>query len=111
MGTTAATVSGAAVLKVEGDLIVATAGQFRRAAQQLLDRGERDFVVDLSDVTAVDSSGLESLTWLLRESREHLGNTKLCGADAATTMVLRMTRLDQQFECFADVDQAAESYG
>jgi anti-anti-sigma factor len=111
MSTSATAQSGVQVLAVEGELVTATAGQFRTIAKRLLERAEGDYVVDFESTTAVDSAGLESLTWLSRECEERLGAVKLCNLSPALRTVLRITRLADRFECFENTDAAVASFG
>ena len=106
MGTTLETHGEANVLTVDGELVAATVGEFRRLVEQCRKRDGRDFVIDLEHATAVDSAGLEALTALKRECDECLGLVKLCGLDDTLRKILEMTRLDRSFDVRADVKQA-----
>lgn len=110
MSTSVAQRAGVQVLHVTGDLAGRNVGQFQRAVEPPLSRSEREFVVDLSDSTAVDSAGLEALTKLQRECEGRLGGVKLCGVGATWETVLVMTRLLDRFERYATVDAAVESF-
>jgi anti-sigma B factor antagonist len=52
---------GAAVLRVAGDIDLATVDQFREALAALVDRHLKDIVIDATGVTFMDSTGLHAL--------------------------------------------------
>lgn len=97
------------VLLVDGELVSATRGDFCRVVERCRQSDGRDFVIDMSRVTLVDSAGLEALTALQRECQENLGMLKLCGVDATLGKILEMTRLNRSLECCPDVDAALAS--
>jgi stage II sporulation protein AA (anti-sigma F factor antagonist) len=49
------------VLSVQGEIDIATAGSLRSALERARESGRRDIWVDLSEVTFMDSSGLNAL--------------------------------------------------
>jgi anti-sigma B factor antagonist len=67
-------------LKVIGEIDVATSPALRRALHELVDQGAAEVVVDLSQTTFIDSSGLGVLVGALRRLRE---------ADGPETIVLQ----------------------
>lgn len=111
MSTTTNMYGGVQVLRLEGDLAGPNVTSFRRAAEELLERDERDYVVDLSLAQACDSAGLEALTWLKRLSEERLGEVKLCNLNPTVETILRMTRLDRKLDCHPNLDAALASFG
>jgi anti-sigma B factor antagonist len=52
---------GAAVLRVAGDIDLATVDQFREALAALVERHLNDIVIDATGVTFMDSTGLHAL--------------------------------------------------
>jgi anti-sigma B factor antagonist len=61
---------GTWVLRASGEIDVATSPELRRALHQLVDR-QGSIVVDLGDVSFIDSSGLGVLVGTLKRLREH----------------------------------------
>lgn len=61
---------GAWVLAVAGEIDVATSPELRRELHQLADRDASQIVLDLSEVTFIDSSGLGVLVGTLKRLRE-----------------------------------------
>jgi anti-sigma B factor antagonist len=61
---------GTWILAVAGEIDVATSPELRRELHQLADREPARLVLDLSDVTFIDSSGLGVLVGALKRLRE-----------------------------------------
>ncbi len=94
------------VLALFGELIGGATTQLNEAVEQAFDRQMRDFLVDLSEVTVVDSAGLESLTALQRRCEEQLGMVRFCGADDTLRKVFEITRLDGQLMLHESMEEA-----
>ncbi|MEM9420084.1 MAG: STAS domain-containing protein [Planctomycetota bacterium] len=99
------------VLTLQGELASDETDRFRRAALERIDARIRDFVLDLNGLEGIDSQGLESLLWLQEQCDERLGQVRLAGCQEHVSTVLKMTRLDNRFECCEDVESAIESLG
>ncbi|BAU56456.1 anti-sigma F factor antagonist [Halorhodospira halochloris] len=83
------------------------ASSFKQAALEVLDRGFARFVVDLSQVTFIDSSGLSALL-SLRKNIDPSGAVVLAGAQSPKVQQLfRVTKLDKGvFPMHENVEQA-----
>jgi anti-sigma B factor antagonist len=92
-------VTGTWVLHAGGEIDVATAPQLRRELHQLVDRGASTIVVDLADVSFVDSSGLGVLVGMLKRVREdgRGGELILEHLQESVRKVFDITGLDQIF--------------
>ncbi len=94
------------VLAIEGELNKTTAGQFRQLVDECQQKDARDFIVDFTDCTGVDSAALEMLTQLKRECEERLGMCRLCMLSDTLEKILEMTRLDGELEASTTVEEA-----
>ncbi|MEU1723004.1 STAS domain-containing protein [Actinomadura sp. ATCC 39365] len=98
-----------AVLKVSGDLDLATQAGFRaRIAAALAGQGTR-LVLDLSGVTFMDARGLAALVAARDMATARHGSLRLTGVTPAVLRLLEVTRLDRTFSpvSLADVRPAA----
>jgi anti-sigma B factor antagonist len=82
-------------LAVGGELDIATASQFRTSIGALLGTGCRHVVVDLSEVTFVDSSGLGALVWAAHRMRSAGGEFSVANPSAAILPTLKITGLSR----------------
>ena len=98
------------LLKPEGPLIEAVAGEFDTAARALMSTTLGRFVLDMSAVPFVDSVGLETLlglTDLMEQSGKVL---KLCVVNKTVRQVFELTGIDSLFDHFEDVNSAVRSF-
>ena len=58
------------VVKLAGEIDVATVGDLRTRLENLVDAGWREFVVDLAEVSFMDSTGIATFAWLHQRLRE-----------------------------------------
>jgi anti-anti-sigma factor len=58
------------VVKLTGEIDVATVGDLRTRLENLVDAGRREFVVDLAEVSFMDSTGIATFAWLHQRLRE-----------------------------------------
>jgi anti-sigma B factor antagonist len=88
----------APVVRVVGEIDVATAPELRDALHRLLDHGAHAIVIDLSGVNFLDSSGLGVLLGVHKRLLEQ-GDAplRLTQAPAAVVRVLEITGLDRTF--------------
>ena len=98
------------VLRVDVELTGASVEQFHNLVRRTLSEDGRDFAVDFTGTTRIDSAGLEALTWLKRECEEQLGMVKLCNLSGPLKQILEMTRLDLEFEQYEHVEETVESF-
>src|SRR5205085_2965881 len=68
-----------------------------------------DFVFDLDCVRFIDSAALETLLWVKRESERLSGQLKLANVDDNCRSILRVTRLEDRFECHRSVAAAVKT--
>ncbi len=77
----------------------------RQLAWELMERGERYFLVSLANVSYLDNSGLGQLCWMYTVVRNRGGDLKLLKPTFRIKKLLTITKLDtvfQSFECDTD---------
>ncbi|MCP4417897.1 MAG: STAS domain-containing protein [Chloroflexi bacterium] len=67
-------------------------------------------VVNLNDVTFVDSRGLAVLINWLKQCRQKNGDMYLCQASPMVQNVIEMTRLNLAFKMFEDEETAVQAF-
>jgi anti-sigma B factor antagonist len=85
------------VLEVGGELDLHTSTELRDQLTGLIDAGDTRLVVDLADVSFMDSSSLGVLVACLKRVREKGGDIALTGADGSPLKVLSLTGMDNVF--------------
>ena len=99
-------VGGVTVVQVDGELIVGNRGDLKQGVLERLSEGARKFVVDFSQSTYIDSSGLGVLVSLSKKIREADGALRLAGLNEDLRTLFELTKLDTLFH-IADSREAA----
>lgn len=97
---------GAAVLRVTGEIDVATAPRLREQVVALVGEGETRIVVDLEGVDFIDSTGLGALVGALKRIRTHGGELAIVCTQSRLLKVFEITGLVRVFELHDTVNAA-----
>jgi anti-anti-sigma factor len=84
---------------------------FGRYVDQMIEAGRRQFVIDLSGVTYIDSAGVGMLVAESKRVTQHGGAMRLARLTARSHHLLAMLKLKFVFEVYDDVDAAVRSFG
>jgi anti-sigma B factor antagonist len=98
--------SGWSVLRVGGEIDVATAPRLREQLITLVNEQRYHLVVDLTDVDFLDSTGLGVLIGALKRVRTHEGDLRIVATANRVVKVFDITGLDQVFSIHPDLDSA-----
>lgn len=90
-------VQGATVVAVTGEIDVATAPQLQECLHALIAEGRPALVVDLLNVSFLDSTALGVLVGALKRCREQGGDLQLVVADARIMKIFEITGLTTVF--------------
>jgi anti-sigma B factor antagonist len=93
-------------------LDIAVASDFRNALLELIENGRRNLVVDLKDVSFIDSSGLGALVSALKTLKANGGNgdVRLAEVQEPVVSLLEIIRLNRVFSTYPSVENAVQSY-
>lgn len=106
------TISGRClVARVSGDMDYVTDSLFRAQFEELLGRGERFIVLDLSDVSFCDSAGLNVLLGAWRQAVASGVVLVLASVPDPLQRVLQMTGADQVLRIHDTVADAEADFG
>jgi len=98
------------LLTISGDLDQLSEAEMARRLDDLVTRGVKQLVIDLSDVTLIDSAGIGGLVLLVKRMRAQDGDVKLSGIRGQPAELLKRLRLDRAFDVHGDVDSAVKAY-
>ncbi len=88
-------------------LTAANAKVFKEEVSQLIESGAAQLVVDFTDVTFVDSSGLGALVGVLKKIG-YRGDLAVCGLNSDVAQMFKICRMDSVFKTSATAKQAVE---
>jgi anti-sigma B factor antagonist len=99
------------ILHLKGRLILEDGDVvFRDAVNELAGRDRLNLVIDLGDVTYIDSAGIGVLIGRYLSLRRRGGDVKLASLTARSHRVMTITQLLDVFDCFDSTDEAVESF-
>jgi len=96
------------ILELAGRLSVLETG-LKQFAGELIDEGERFFIINLANVSYLDNFGLGQLCWIYTVARNRGGDVKLLKPTCRIKKMLCITKLDTVFQLFDSEDDAIES--
>ncbi len=82
-----------------------------RVVASLLEKGYRKFVIDLSGITHIDSTGIGRCIASLNRIMQAAGKLHMAGAAGQVRESFRVTRLDRVFRFFDTVEAAQTAFG
>ncbi|NPA05796.1 MAG: STAS domain-containing protein [Chloroflexi bacterium] len=95
-----------AVVRPKGRIDAATSSQFRDLLRRLPSQGVEHVIIDLRDVSFMDSSGLSALVAGLKLIRRKGGALVLVGPQPPVRMALQLTMLDRVFRIYNSLRDA-----
>jgi anti-sigma B factor antagonist len=94
------------VVHLGGEIDVYTAPLVREKLDEQIVGGRTRLIVDLTDVSFLDSTGLGVLVGRLKLARTRGGSMRLVGRDDRVLKVFAITGLDKVFEIHPDLESA-----
>jgi anti-anti-sigma factor len=103
------TAGGVGTLKLAGEFDLSNNHELEQALAGAIDGGTRDFIVDLSGVTFLDGTMLNTLVFARKRSARRNGRLVLVRPPSAVWRVFVVTGMSRAFATFASLE-AAEQY-
>ena len=108
-GTVTVHASGASLATLSGEYDIASAADLKDMFQDALETSTR-LIVDLTQVTFLDSSALSLLIWGKKQAVAVGGDMVLVAPASNVAKVLRITQLDKVFAVFPGIEAAARGF-
>lgn len=99
----------AAIIRFSGEIDLESSPAAREILLNSVDQN-KSVIVDLSDVTYIDSSGIASLVEALQAAREKDSRFSLAAVSEPTRRVLELARLDKVFTLYDSVNVALSDH-
>lgn len=97
------------VVELQGEFTAEADKPFQDTITSIVASGAKGIVLDLSAMVFIDSPSLEQLLWLRDYCNENNRQLKLAGLDEHCSTILRVTRLEPQFDTYDELAQAVKS--
>jgi anti-sigma B factor antagonist len=99
-----------AVVELQGELDSDSIALFQNTITGIIATHKTGIVLDMSDVGFIDSAGLEQLLSVRDYCNENDCQLRLAGLDETLMKILEVTRLENEFECYAELAEAVKSF-
>ncbi len=98
------------VVELQGEFDKDFVGLFQDTITEVFSRPRTGIVLDMNGVGFIDSRGLEQLLWLRDYCGQKKSQLRLAGLDETCEKILEITRLDSEFDCYAELASAVKSF-
>jgi anti-sigma B factor antagonist len=97
------------VLPLKGEIDLHVSPTITASLSQMIEKKPKRLVVDLSEVTYIDSAGLAVLIEAMQKVEGYGGKFLLAGLQETVRSIFEISRLDQVFQIFPDANAALSS--
>lgn len=98
------------VIDVQGELDGDISDAVKNAVGEFVSKRQSGIVLNMSDVGFIDSQGLELLLWIRDYCRRNKTQFRLAALDENCEKILEITRLQNEFDCHAELAEAVKSF-
>jgi anti-sigma B factor antagonist len=99
------------IIKLRGRLSLGeSVDRLRATMEDLISAGDNRLVLDLEELTTMDSSGIGLLSRFLTSAKQQGGSLKLVNPSKFVVQTLKLVGLLNLFEVFTDSQAATESF-
>jgi anti-sigma B factor antagonist len=103
--------NGVTILSLQGRVTLGDeSSQLRSAIKELLKQGKKRLVLDLANVTYIDSAGLGTLVAAYTSARNEGGEIRLAGVTKNFGQLLNITKLVTVFNVHNTVEEAVKAF-
>lgn len=102
--------NGRAIMHLSGRLDAATSQSMRKLLNDVITQGYDHVVINLKDVSFVDSSGLSAIVAGYRTARDQSGKLALVAVGAQAMVALKQTRLNQVLAIHENINAALAAF-
>jgi anti-sigma B factor antagonist len=94
------------VLALKGEIDLHVSPSVTASLNEMINKKPERMVVDLSDVSYIDSAGLAALIEAMQKVEGYGGKFMLAGLQETVRSIFEISRLDQVFQIFPDPNTA-----
>jgi len=98
------------VVELQGELDSDFTELFQNTITNIIATRKVGIVLDMSDVGFIDSEGLERLLWARDYCDQNNCQLRLAGLDENCEKILEITRLENEFDRYAELSEAVKSF-
>lgn len=98
------------VVELQGELDADFTELLQNTVTNIVEKHKVGIVLDMSTVGFIDSQGLELLLWIRDYCNQNKLQLRLAGLDENCTKILEVTRLEDEFDRYAELAEAVKSF-
>ena len=98
------------IIQLSGEVDAQSSPEIRSKIKSFISEGRNKLVVDLEEVTYIDSSVIGVLVGRLRSAREGSGDLKLAALQTEVQIVFELIQLDKVFKIFRNQEDAVQAF-
>ncbi|MFH1752686.1 MAG: STAS domain-containing protein [Candidatus Omnitrophota bacterium] len=101
---------GISICRVDGEIDINTAPQFKKAFDRLIREKGAKVIINMEKVGYIDSSGLATLVELLKNFRKIGAPLKLVSLSAKVKSLFEITKLEKLFDILEKEEEAVQAF-
>lgn len=103
---------GVTIVDLKGKITIGSGGEtaLRNAMQEVMNSGAKQVLINMADVTTIDSSGIGELVSSYTTATNRGSKLKLYNLPAKVTDILTITQLITVFDVYDSEDEAVRSF-
>ena len=98
------------VVELQGELDADFTDMFQNIITDIIGKHRSGIVLDMSNVGFIDSEGLEKLLWARDYCNENKSQLRLAGLDENCREILKITRIEKEFDNYSELAEAVKSF-
>ncbi len=98
------------VVELQGELGGDDTELFQRTITDIIAKHKAGVVLDMSGMGFIDGEGLEQLLWARDYCNQNKCELRLAGLDENCMRILEITRLEKEFDHYAELAEAVKSF-
>ena len=98
------------ILDISGEIDLYNAPEIKDIVNKLIDQKKYNVIINLKEVTYIDSSGIGALISSLSNLKKYQGGLKIINVFASAKKVFELTKLTSFFEIYDSEDEAVKAF-
>jgi len=98
------------ILDINGDIDINSSPEMREAFENIANAKTMKVVINLNEVSYVDSSGLATLVEMLKKTRSYGGKMRLASLAPKVKSLFEITKLEKLFDIFDTEEDAGVNF-
>ena len=98
------------IVELMGDLDSESSVQLKNTISDLISKNRIGIILEMTNIAFIDSEGLERLLWARDYCNENTCQLRLAGLDENCSEIMKVTRLDREFDRYTELAEAVKSF-